>query len=144
MRTAPRVRQVTRVQGTCTNKHKQNQAVTPPRVVRQTRSRAAKTYDIGTIIRKRFSNRKYYEGEVTDYDPINQLYQIQYLDGDAEEFTPAEMKQYYYQPQRYSQKTEVNAAGGTLWDPELNKNVPLQRPHQTLQPSNQTPMEKIQ
>ena len=84
-------------------------------------TRSTKTYNIGNIIRKRFSNHKYYEGEVTNYDPINKLYQIKYLDGDTEDFTPTERKQYYQHSQRYSQNAEANAAGGTLWDPELNK-----------------------
>ena len=68
--------------------------MTLPRVVRRT-IRSTKTYDINTIIRKRFSNHKYYEGEVANYDPINKLYQIKYLDGDTEDFTTTEMKQYY-------------------------------------------------
>ena len=78
-------------------------------------------YDIGTIIRKRFPNKKHYKGEVTDYDPTNRYYKIRYLDGDTEEYTPQEMKQYYHLYQRYTQKAEANAAGGMLWDPELNK-----------------------
>ena len=85
-RTAPRVNQGTQ-KSSRTNKHKQNRAATPPRVQRPTRS--TNLYDIGTIIRKRFNNNKYYEGEVTNYDPINRLYQIKYLGGDSEEFTPA-------------------------------------------------------
>ena len=78
-------------------------------------------YDIGTLIRKRFPNKKEYEGEVVNYDPTNQYYRIKYLDGDTEDFTPQEMKQYLHPYQRYSQKMEAKAAGGTIWDPELNK-----------------------
>ena len=78
-------------------------------------------YDIGTIIRKRFPNKQYYEGEVTNYDPTNQYYRIKYLDGDTEDFTPQEMKDHYHPYQRYTQKAEANEAGGTIWDPELNK-----------------------
>ena len=105
-RTTPRVGTTQDIWGTRTTKHKQNRPATPPKVRRETRS--TKTYD-------------HYEGELTNYDPINRLYQIKYLDGDTEEFTPTEMKQYYHQSQRYSQNAEANAAGGTLWDPELNK-----------------------
>ena len=108
---------------------------------RQTRSN--KNYDIGTLIRKRFPNHKHYEGGVTSYDPTNRLYRIKYLDGDNEDFTPEEMKKYYHHTQRYTQKTEANAAGGTLWDPELNKIVPLQGPYQALQPCDQAEMAQI-
>ena len=100
---------------------------TPPRVKRTDavprtgRTRSTRLYDIGTIIRKRFPNHKHYEGEITAYDPINQLYRIQYLDGDAEDFTPAEVKRYYHIAQRYTQQHKAHAAGGTIWDPELNK-----------------------
>ena len=78
-------------------------------------------YDIGTIIRKRFPNKKHYKGEVTDYDPTNRYYKIRYLDGDTEEYTPQEMKQYYHPYQRYTKKAEANAAGGTLWDPNSTR-----------------------
>ena len=84
-------------------------------------TRTSKTYDIGTIIQKRFPNYKYYKGEITNYDPINKWYKLQYIDGDYEEFTLAEVKQFYHPTQRYSKRAEANAAGGTLWDPELNK-----------------------
>ena len=78
-------------------------------------------YNIGTLIRKRFSNHKHYEGKITNYDPTKRLYRIKYLDGDIEDFTPEEVKQHCHHTQRYTQKSEANAAGGTLWDPELNK-----------------------
>ena len=80
-----------------------------------------KTYDIGTLIRKRFPNHKQYEGEFTNYDSTNRLYRRKYLDGGTEDFTPKEVKQHYHHTQRYTQKAEANDAGGTLWDPELNK-----------------------
>ena len=51
-----------------------------------TRSQTIKTFPTGTIIRKAF-NKKYFEGEVTGYDPKSKFYMIKYLDGDAEEMT---------------------------------------------------------
>ena len=117
-RTAPRVG-TTGTPKKRTDKHKKGRAVTPPRVGRQTRSN--KTHDIGTLIRKRFPNRKHYEGEVTNYDPTNRLYRIKYLDGDTEDFAPEEVKQHFHHTQRHTQKAEANAAGGTLCDPEFNK-----------------------
>jgi hypothetical protein len=56
-----------------------------PRVTRTTRSNSI--YAIGTIVRKRFADRKYYEGEVTHYDCINATYTIKFKQGDTEEYT---------------------------------------------------------
>ena len=94
-RTGPRVETATPTQKPRrTNKHKKQRPATPPRVTPWQQTRLNKTYDIGTIIRKQFPNKKYYEGKITDYDPRNKLYHIKYLDDDTEELTPAEVKQY--------------------------------------------------
>jgi hypothetical protein len=49
---------------------------------------------IGTKVRKKFNDGKYYEGEVIRYDPINQYYKIKYRDGDQEDYDEKDMKQY--------------------------------------------------
>lgn len=49
---------------------------------------------IGTIVRKKFNDEKYYEGEVISYDPISQYYKIKYRDGDEEDYDEKDMKQY--------------------------------------------------
>ena len=119
-----------------------------PRIVRTTRSNSI--YGIGTIIRKRFNDHKYYEGEVTQYDSLNAIYTIKFKHGDTEEYTHDEVKRHYKQNQVYSgtkygkalytnydtnfdythfpspkQARKVThkalAAGGTVWDEDLNK-----------------------
>jgi hypothetical protein len=119
-----------------------------PRIVRTTRSNSI--YAIGTIVRKRFDDYKYYEGEVTKYDYVNAIYTIKFKQGDTEEYTHNEVKRHYKQNQVYSgtkygkaltarYDTNFNfnlfptpkqarkvphralAAGGTVWDEELNK-----------------------
>ena len=119
-----------------------------PRITRTTRSNSI--YAIGTIVRKRFADKRYYEGEVTKYDYINNLYTVTFAEGVTEEYTHADMKRHYKQNQVYSgtkygkaltaghdtnfdyslfpspkQARKVThramAAGGTVWDEELNK-----------------------
>lgn len=58
-------------------------------------------YPNGTIICKKFS-RKYYEGEITGYDFINNFYKIKYCNGDTEEFMPDEITKYQKELQRYN------------------------------------------
>merc|ERR1711865_1336526 len=53
------------------------------------------------LIRKRFDDGQYYRGTIIGYDPIGHYYQIQYEDGDAEDFTTAEVKQYLMKPGEY-------------------------------------------
>ena len=59
-----------------------------------TRSQAYKQEPIGTIVKRKFNNGKWYEGEVTHYDPINKLYKIKYCDGDTEDYNHSEMKEF--------------------------------------------------
>ena len=54
-------------------------------------TQSRKIEPIGTIIRKKFPNRKHYEGEVVAYDSKNKLYKIQYKDGDRELFDQEDM-----------------------------------------------------
>jgi hypothetical protein len=54
-----------------------------------------KKYDTGTIIRKRFPDGKYYQGEVINYDHANRYYKIKYEDGDQEDFDENDMELYY-------------------------------------------------
>ena len=129
--------------------NKQKQMHTVPRVPTRnrpvTRNKTRTIHKIGTIVRKRF-NRDYYEGEVIGYNDNNGYYKIKYRDGDEEEYDANDMKKYYKQLQKYSPKptthtalathgrydTNFNyklfpaiklhralAAGGTIWDPEL-------------------------
>ena len=58
-----------------------------------TRSQAYKQEPIGTIVKRKFNDGKWYEGEVTHYDPINKLYKIKYRDGDTEDYDHSEMKE---------------------------------------------------
>jgi hypothetical protein len=57
---------------------------------------------MGTIIRKRFHDGKYYAGEVVDYDATNKYYKIKYKNGDKEDFDEKDMKLYYKQNQHFS------------------------------------------
>ena len=127
-----------------------NKPPTPsPRVVKPTTPQHT-IHGKGTIVRKRFEDGKYYEGEVTGYDTINEYYKIAYTDGDTEEYDNDDMKRYYKAFQRYAKPSRrgtalqtrehdsnfdyrlfptpkqrvihrAYATGGTIWDPQLNK-----------------------
>jgi hypothetical protein len=56
----------------------------------------------GTIVRKKFGNGTYCEGEVAGYDPVQKYYTIRYIDGNHDVFDEADMKRYYKHLQRYS------------------------------------------
>jgi hypothetical protein len=56
----------------------------------------------GTIVRKKFGNGNYCEGEVVGYDPIQKYYMIKYTDGNHDAFDEADIKRYYKHLQRYS------------------------------------------
>jgi hypothetical protein len=82
----------------------------PPRVVpldvsqqRITRSQTEtdRVYTNGTIVRRKFSTG-YHEGEIILYDSKEKYYKIKYQDGDTEEMTYMEVKQYRKKNQRYS------------------------------------------
>jgi len=68
---------------------------------RITRSQTKKIHQNGTIIKKKF-NKTWYKGEVTKYDPQADFYTIKYTDGDTEEMTYMEVKQYKKPLQQYS------------------------------------------
>ena len=89
--TAPRV--VTKNQLIKTTK-----PVPSPRVSRRNR-----IHDAGTIVRKRFQeDQRIQEGEVIEYDQLNQLYKIRYLDNTTDDYTKDEMKTHYKPEQKYS------------------------------------------
>jgi len=125
---------------------KRPNAARPPRV----NNRLPAVYPIGTIIRKKFPDGNYYEGEVKDYDPITGYYRVNYLDGDREDLEGREVKKYFKKNQKYSKKQVRDSAllgsqlpphpqncliptpkqskatnfalnAGSLWDEELGK-----------------------
>ena len=51
-------------------------------------------FSIRTIIRHKFENDQYFEGEITSYDYINDLYCIKYIDGDHDDYTYGEIRKY--------------------------------------------------
>ena len=75
----------------------------PEQPVPRTRSTTYVQEPVGTIVRKRFNDGKFYEGEVTKYNPINKYYTIKFVDGDIEEYDQQEMKKYKKKNQAYSQ-----------------------------------------
>ena len=74
---------------------------------RTTRSKTARRHAIGTIVRKRFDDGKFYEGEVTKYDPPNKFYAVEYRDGDKEEYTHDEITTHHKKTQQYSRTLKV-------------------------------------
>ena len=56
-------------------------------------SQVKRVQPLGTIIRKKF-NKTWYEGEITKHDLISDFYHIKYTDGDSEEMTYMEVKQF--------------------------------------------------
>ena len=68
--------------------------------LRPTRSNSV--HGNGTIVRKKFGNGTYCEGEVTGYDPVQKYYTIKYTDGNHDVFDEADMMRYYKHLQRYS------------------------------------------
>ena len=71
-----------------------------PRTGPTTQSKTKQIHPIGTIINKRFHG-KYYEGEVEEYFPREDLYKIKYTDGDTEDFTAKEVSAHKKQKQIY-------------------------------------------
>ena len=57
---------------------------------------------IGTIVRRRFEDKQYHEGEVTKYDAVNNLYTIKYCDGDIEEYDAVDMARFKKKNQSYA------------------------------------------
>lgn len=70
----------------------------------QTRSQTFVQFLIGTIIRKKIGNRKYYEGEVTKYDATNKFYTVKYTDGNISEYSHQEIISYKKKKQAYTKK----------------------------------------
>lgn len=65
--------------------------------------RSTVVYPTGTIIRKKFDDG-WFEGEVTEYDPVAGYYKINYTDGDQEELDAKEVRKYFKKSQQYSKK----------------------------------------
>ena len=58
----------------------------PDRPRPRTRSQTFVQEPIGTIVRKRFNDGKFYEGKITKFDPINKFYTVKFQDGDIKEY----------------------------------------------------------
>ena len=71
-----------------------------------TRSKTKQIHPLGTIISKEFSG-KYFEGEVVEYFPREDLHKIKYTDDDAEDFTAAEVSKHKKQKQAYSKAQQL-------------------------------------
>jgi hypothetical protein len=80
--------------------------VDPPKCVTRSTTAATLVYMNGTIIRRRFSDG-IHEGKIKQYDPKEKYYKVLYKDGDTEEMTHSEIKQYRKRSQRYSPAHET-------------------------------------
>lgn len=63
-----------------------------------TRDRGPRTWSqtyvpepVGTIVRKKFNDGKYYKGEVMKYNEVNKFYTVKFTDGDVEEYDHQEL-----------------------------------------------------
>ena len=54
-------------------------------------------YEIGTVVKKSFKGTPF-EGEVVEFDSENELYMIEYVDGDREDFDECDMQKYFIKP----------------------------------------------
>ena len=106
---------------------------TGTRTTTTTATSSTMTYPRGTLIRKRFDDGQYYRGTIIGYDPIEHYYQIQYEDGDAEDFTTAEVKRYRMKTQPNTQRRPAVST-----DPSRNKKRGRGRPRSTS-PKNKKP-----
>jgi len=81
-----------------------------PREVQDSLGSYWMTYPLGTPIRKRFDDGQYYRGTIigSGYHYLIRYYQIQYEDGDAEDFTTAEVKRYLMKPEESDLDTLSN------------------------------------
>ena len=83
--------------------------LTEPTTKRTTRSAPTSLFPLGTIIRRRCENDNlFYEGEVTAYDSINNLYEIKYKEGEIDDFTYEEVKKYRKTKQKYRKVLRLN------------------------------------
>jgi hypothetical protein len=79
---------------------------TPPKRVTRATTAATLVFINGTIISRRFSDG-IHEGEIKQYDPKEKYYKVLYKDGDTEEMTHAEIKQYRKKSQKYNPVDET-------------------------------------
>ena len=78
---------------------------------------------MGTIVQKRFNDGKFYKGEVTKYDPINNYYMVRFQDGDVEEYDHDEMKRYKKKQQRYSKKQSRPTGNAYMLGNKYDENI---------------------
>lgn len=71
------------------------------------RTRSSRVWNKGTIVRKRFGDEQYREGELVAYDPLTNSYLVRYLNGDTEEYTPNEVTKHYKENQSYCSWTSA-------------------------------------
>lgn len=91
----------------------------PDRPRPRTRSQTFVQEPIGTIVRKRFNDGKFYEGEITKFDPINKFYTVKFQDGDIEEYDQSEMKKYKKKKQQYANPTEAGFLVNNKYDQNI-------------------------
>ena len=76
-----------------------------------------------TIVRKRFNDGKFYEGEITKYNPINDYYTVRFQDGDIEEYDCDEMKRYKKKRQSYSKKQSRLTGNAYMLGNKYDENI---------------------
>ena len=100
------------------------------------------TYPIGTIVKKQFGSQ-FYEGEIVSYDPKNEYFKIRYRDGDIEELTPAEVRQYRKTRQYYARALLSNIEVNTCTDTRSSRIAPLRARPSTRGANRPTQTEPI-
>ena len=64
-------------------------------------------YLIGTIIRKYcMDTSSFYEGEITSFDAVNNLYHVKYIQGDRGEFTYSKIRKHRKTAQKYTKQKQ--------------------------------------
>lgn len=77
---------------------------------------------VGTIVCFKFNDRKFYEGQVTNYNTINKFYKIKYQDGDTKDYNHDKMQLYKKSSQRYSTQNKAKSAY-YMFTNKYNKNI---------------------
>ena len=97
-------------------------ATTPP--TRSTRSASTPLFSLGTIIWCRCENdNMYYEGEVTAYNSINNLYKIKYKEGEIDDFTYEELRKYRKTHQKYRKVLKLKCINKTTTDSQSQHDI---------------------
>ena len=83
-------------------------SVTTNTTTQLSRSKPVNLYPIGTIIRKEYTDTlSFLKGEIISFDATNNLYHVNYLQGDREEFTYDEVRKYRKPIQKYSKHKPI-------------------------------------